>query len=337
MRNWTNLEDVPEEADLIPGICQRRRTGCLGNSMRHIATAISVLLGFWFADCFCALRGQEVACPDYYDCGSDSVWSNGRTIGYSTNAYDLDLDGKADFRLIHCVFGGDNGQQLPYIICNWRDDTQALFAEPHVQMYLRKQEPGCMHLPPEARLVTQQLIPAQPPADSEWHWIQPTNVARLKGIGFGRTFRILRYGEPSGDTIPLDPGYIQRITPVQITNALFGFRIQQSDGWHLGWLRLHHYSPNPPYAAIIGVAEYSVNPIPDQDVFAGVKMGTFLNINTKGTNTINLSWSTNATNAVLEQRLKLSDPAWVTVPGITNNQYTVTPTNPSSFYRLRGQ
>ncbi len=305
-------------------------------SLRHILTTIAVLLGLWSAGCFCALQGQEVACPEYFDCGFDSVWSNGRTIGYSTNAYDLNLDGKVDFRFIHCVFGGDNGQQLPYIICNWRDETQALFAEPHVQMYLSKQEADCLALPPEARLVTQQLIPAQPPADSTWHWIQPTNVARLKGIGFGWTLRILRYGEPSGNTIPLEPGYIQRNTILQTTNALFGFRIQQPDGWHLGWLKLiFFYSPTG--GEVLQIAESSVNPVPDQDVFAGVKMGTFLDVGMKGTNSLQLSWSTNATNMVLEQKLRLTDPAWTVVAGVTNNLYAVSPTNPASFFRLKGQ
>jgi hypothetical protein len=305
-------------------------------SLRHILTTITLLLGFWSADCSWMLQGQEVACPDYFNCGSYSVWTNGIFLGHWTNSYDLDLDGKQDFRLIRCTFGGNNGKQLPYIICGWSDETQALFAEPHVQMYLSKHESDCLALPPEARLVTQQLIPAQPPADSIWHWIQPTNVARLKGIGFGWTLRILRYGEPSGKTIALEPGYIQRNTILQTTNALFGFRIQQPDGWHLGWLKLiFFYSPTG--GEVLQIAESSVNPTPDQDILAGVKMGTFLDVGTKGTNTINLSWSTNATNMVLEQKLKMSDSAWTVVPGITNNEYTVTPTNPSSFYRLRGQ
>ncbi len=337
MRNWTNLEHAPEEADLTPGICQRRRTGCLGNSMRYIATAISVLLSFWFADCFGLLQGQEVACPDYFTCGSYSVWSNATVISITQkSAFDLDFDGRPDFRLIDAVFSGHRDDQLPYIICGWGDETKALFAEPHVQMYLGKQEPGCVHLPPEARLVTQQLIPAQPPAESTWHWIQPTNVARLKGLGFGRTLRILRYGEPSANTIPLDPGDIQRITPVQTTNALFGFRIQRPDGWHLGWLRLIHYF-SPTGAEILQISESSVNPIPDRDVFAGVRMGERLELSAKGTNTINLSWSTNATNAVLEQKLRLTDPVWTVVAGVTNNGYAVAPTNPATFYRLRGQ
>ncbi len=337
MRNWTNLEHAPEEVDLIPAICQRRRTGCLGNPMRSIATAISVLLGFWFADCFCALQGQEVGCPDYYSCSSDTLWSNCRTTGHSTNTVDLDLDGKQDFRLINRNAGGNRGEQIPHLICGWRDETQALFAEPHVQMYLSKETwEGCAYVPPEARLTQGQTIPAKPAPDSTWEWIHPTNVARLKGIGFGWTKRILTYGNPLLDEITLEPGYLQHLSTPKSTNVLFGLRIQREDGWHLGWLRVHLWK-EPTAVRHVSILESSVNPVPDQDVVAGVRAGTVLAISPQGTNSLQLSWSTNATNMVLEQKLTLSDPAWTVVAGVTNNQYAVAPTKPASIYRLRGQ
>jgi hypothetical protein len=302
--------------------------------MRHILTILTLLFGFCFADCSSMLHGQEVACPDYYSCSSDTLWSNCVTLGYSTNAIDLDQDGRPDFRLIVRTAGGNRGEQIPSAICGWTDETQAFFAEPHVQMYLSKELWDCKYAPPEARLTQGQTIPAKPALDSTWEWIQPTNVARLKGVGFGWTKRILSYGNPLLPDITLEPGYLQHLSTPKSTNVLFGVRIQREDGWHLGWLRVHLWK-EPTAVRHVSILESSVNPIPDQDVMAGVRAGTVLAISPQGTNSLQLSWSTNATNAVLEQKLKLSDPAWVAVPGITNNQYTVTPTNPSSFYRLK--
>jgi hypothetical protein len=303
--------------------------------MRHMFLAILFGLGVCVDANFSSLQAQEPGCPNYYDCGSDSVWSNGGTLGGSTNAIDLDLDGKQDFRLIDRIATGNRGEQIPHLICEWGDETQALFAEPHVQMYLSKEIwGGCTYIPPEARLTQGQTIPTKPALESTWGWIQPTNVARLKGIGFGWTYRTLRYGIPSTNPrISIEPGYL-KLGPPSATNVLFGFRIQSTDGWHLGWVRLV-FSETPKGGKVVQIADASVNPIPDQDVVAGVRTGTILAIRSGGTNSLQLSWSTNATDAVLEQKLKLSDPAWVTVPGITNNQYTVTPTNPSSFYRLK--
>ncbi len=304
--------------------------------MRHMFLAIVFGLGVSVDANVSSVQAQEPGCPNYYDCGSDGVWSNCETAGRSTNTIDLDLDGKMDFRFISRIATGNRGEQIPHLICEWGDRTQALFAEPHVQMYLSKEIwGGCTYIPPEARLTQGQTIPAKPALDSAWGWIQPTNVARLKGIGFGWTYRTLRYGIPSiNPDISIQPGYVKLGPPSSSTNVLFGFRIQRTDGWHLGWVRLV-ISELPKKGMVVQIAEASVNPIPDQDVVAGVRAGTILTISSSGTNSLQLSWSSKATNAVLEQKLKLSDPAWVTVPGITNNQYTVTPTNPSSFYRLK--
>jgi hypothetical protein len=303
--------------------------------MKQLSALITLLLGLWSADCFGILQGQETGYPNHYGCNSVNVWTHGGTIGHSTNTIDLDQDGRTDFRLMNQTAGGNRGEQLPHLICQWTDETQALFAEAHVQMYMSNETTDCQYIPPEARLTHGQVVPAKPAPDSSWQWIQPTNVARLKGIGFGWTGRTLRYGVPSIEPeIYIEPGYM-KVSPIsRSTNVLFGFRIQRTDGWHLGWLRLM-LSYTPKGVKVFQLTESSVNPIPDQDVVAGVRAGTILAISSSGANSLQLSWSTNATNAVLEQKLKLSDPAWVAVPGITNNQYTVTPTNPSSFYRLK--
>jgi hypothetical protein len=303
--------------------------------MKRTLSILALGVGFLTSGNLGAALAQETVCPDYYGCGPDRLWTNGGTQGYSTNEFDLDFDGRTDFRLIQRTAGGTRGEENPYIICSWYDETHALFADPHVQMYLSKTIEDCLYIPPEARLTLGQPIPARPDSNSTWEWVQPTNVARLKGIGFGWTGRILSYGAPSIEgPIYLEPGYM-KVGPVHLcTNVLFGFRLQKADEWHLGWLRLV-LSYTPKGAMVFQITESSVNPIPGQDVVAGVRAGTILGISAIGTNGVNLTWSTNATNAVLEQKLKLSDPAWVAVLGITNNQYTVTPTNPSSFYRLR--
>ncbi len=49
---------------------------------------------------------------------------------------------------------------------------------------------------------------------------------------------------------------------------------------------------------------------------------------------LTISWDANAT-FVLESKVQLSDATWSPVPGVTGNSVTITPSQATSFYRLR--
>jgi hypothetical protein len=277
-------------------------------------------------------HAQEIAIPAFLNCEED--WTRGYLQVYWKHRIDLDGDRIPDFTLASLEQSGSYGDaDFGYYMM---DLTTALFAEKHVEMYLAPSLQPCRIFLPEAVIPPGTTIPANPPQDSVWAWRNPRDFPALKGVGFGKTGRVQKYFDPRGGSESWTIGYLQTSHIPLVTNVMFGFRIPAADGWHVGWLRLEYFLDlRPPETAeSIRLTDYAVHPQSGKDMIAGEHVGPLLSLGAS-TNTMILFWSTNATNMVLEQKLKLSDPAWVTVPGITNNQYTVTPTNPSSFYRLK--
>ncbi len=277
-------------------------------------------------------HAQEIAIPAFLDCVAD--WTRGYMNVFWKHPIDLDGDGTPEFTMASVETQGSGGDP-PY---DYRmlDTTTALFASTNVQMYLGPTRPGCRTQTPEAVLVEGTLIPANPPADSKWQWKSPWDYPALKGVGFGHSIRSQSYSNYPNSGGAWANGYLKTTLGYRVTNIVIGFRISTAGGYHAGWTRLIKVSdPRPPQTAErVRIAEYAVHPQPGKDIIAGEHVGPLLSLSVSS-NTVTLSWSTNASNMVLEQKLKLSDSAWTVVSGITNNQYTATPTNPSSFYRLK--
>ncbi len=277
-------------------------------------------------------HAQEIAIPAFLDWQLD--WTRGYMNVYWRRPIDLDGDGTPEFTMASMRTQGSGGVwPSDYSMV---DRTTALFASKSVEMYLGPTRPGPRTCTPEAVLAEGTRIPANPPADSAWQWRNPWDYPALKGVGFGDTIRTLYYSNHPDSYEGWAIGYIKTTHSTIITNIVVGFRIPAPDGYRCGWVQLMMVlDPRPPKTAEeIIIADYAVHPQPGKDMVAGEHVGPLLSLST-GSNAVTLTWSTNATNAVLQQKLKLSDPAWVEVPGITNSQYTVTPTNPSSFYRLK--
>jgi hypothetical protein len=257
---------------------------------------------------------------------------------------DLDQDGTSDFRFISFHAYGVHPTRQPGdpLYSYFRDDTVAYFAEKHVQMYLGPIPSGCaMSLPP-AVLVPGTSIPAKPTASNSWQWTDPYAIPALKGIGFGHTRRAQTYEDPHIPNQGWNPGYLHAARPPILTNAVFGFRIESADGWHLGWLHLTWVLDlRPPETSEnVRMVEYAVSPDPDTDMVAGRHVGPPLQITTSTTNGatgIRVSWPTNATNLILETKRSWTATNWMAVSGVTNNAVTITPWSSSAFFRLRGQ
>ncbi len=299
--------------------------------LRQASSAIRVLGG-----CF-AVAGamaQEIAIPAFLDWQLD--WTRGYMNVYWRHPIDLDGDGTFEFTMASMRTQGSGGAwPSDYSML---DTTTALFAGKSVEMYLGPTPPGPRTFTPEAVLTEGTLIPANPPADSQWQWRSPWDYPALKGVGFGHSIRSQSYSSNPSSGGAWANGYLKTTLGYFVTNITVGVQIAAPDGHHTGWVRLVTYPDyGPPETAeAVRIADYAVHPQPGRDIIAGEHVGPLLSLKASS-NSVSLSWSTNATNMVLEQKLKLTDPAWTVVAGVTNNQYAVSPTNPASFFRLKGQ
>jgi hypothetical protein len=299
--------------------------------LRQASSAIRVLGG-----CF-AVAGamaQEIAIPAFLDCVAD--WTLGQMQIYWKHPIDLDGDGTHEFTMASMRrIGAGGSPPYDYTMTDW---TTALFASTNVQMYLGPAPQGCRTAAPAAVLTEGTLIPANPPADSQWQWRSPWDYPALKGVGFGHSIRGQSYSNYPNSGGGWANGYLKTTLGYFVTNITVGFRIRTADAYRTGWVRLVTYpDPRAPQQAEkVRIADYAVHPQPGKDLIAGEHVGPLLSLSTAG-NTAMISWSTNATNAVLEQKLTLSDPAWVAVPGVTNNAVTIARWSSSAFFRLRGQ
>ncbi len=307
--------------------------------LRQASSAIRVL-GLHIA--LAAAMAQEATFPISWGC-SGSVKTNSLFFNFKKGV-DLDHDGKADFRFVSMTAYAFHPTLPPDdpSFCYFTDNTLAYFAAEHVQIYLEPVTSTCATDLPKAVLVPGTRIPANPTPNSSWQWTDPYGIPSLQGIGFGYTSRGQTFSDPHIHGGAWESGYLQLAPQRSLTNAIFGFRIQSADGWHLGWLHLTWVLDlRPPETSQnVRMVEYAVSPEPDTDMVAGRHVGPPLQIATRtanGTTSISVSWPTNATNLTLEAKGSWTATNWVAVPGVTNNAVTIAPWSSSAFFRLRGQ
>ncbi len=306
--------------------------------LRQASSAIRVLGG-----CFAVagVMAQLATSPDNRTCSSDHFWKNDGVAFNYNKPVDLDQDGKADFHFMSMsAFAVHPTRQISDPLYSFLiDTTLAYFAAEHVQMYLQPVTGSCATDLPKAVLAPGTLIPANPTPNSSWQWTDPYGIPSLQGIGFGYTSRGQTFSDPHIHGGAWESGYLQLAPQRSLTNAIFGFRIQSADGWHLGWMHIR-WAPTVYTIDSVKMVEYAVSPYPNADIVAGRHVGPPLQIaagTTKGTTSMRVSWPINATNLTLEAKRSWAATNWVEVPGVTNNAVTITPWSSSAFFRLRGQ
>ncbi len=306
--------------------------------LRQASSAIRVLGG-----CFAVagVMAQLATSPDNRTCSSDHFWKNDGVAFNYNKPVDLDQDGKADFHFMSMsAFAVHPTRQISDPLYSFLiDTTLAYFAAEHVQMYLQPVTGSCATDLPEAVLAPGTLIPANPAASNSWQWTDPYGIPSLQGIGFGYTLRSQTFNNPRTPGGGWNPGYLHVVYGPNLTNALFGFRLQSADGWHTGWMRIR-WADTTLSIENVRMVEYAVSPEPNADIVAGVHVGPPLQITTSTTNgatSIRVSWPTNATNLALEAKRSWTATNWMAVQGVTNNEVTITPWSSSAFFRLRGQ
>ncbi|MCP5520871.1 MAG: hypothetical protein H7A46_04925 [Verrucomicrobiales bacterium] len=233
----------------------------------------------------------------------------------------------------------------------WQDDEiEAFYPQTHVDVYVdysRGRETRVRAALPPGRVIEVDPQPVCPwGASNCWEWVSrvPDAQAILDAEGLGTMWRLTdRYPCPPEIINCMDlvrAGEVRLADPSdQTAEALFGFRIQQADGWHLGWIRLLLELPWPesfderPVGGI-SLLEYAIHPIPETPIVAGEYPRPKLEARIEKDEVI-LSWQAAWTGYVLERSSAVTGGAWEPVPGVENNSVRVSKAGPPAFFRLK--
>ncbi|MCB1127805.1 MAG: hypothetical protein KDM81_15030 [Verrucomicrobiae bacterium] len=224
-----------------------------------------------------------------------------------------------------------------------RDQIEAFYPEPHVEAWV---EYGVTFSVPAGDLIGDPvLLECAPPlrACRAWSSDYPPAQPYLEAEGLGI---INRYNAQSdcmqGGCGTTTHGVLRPDNPSDWSpwQVLVGFRIQQPDGFHLGWLSLAFRRPWPelvlPYTEIGGVflLDYAIHPIPETPIVAGEYPRPTLEARIEKDEVI-LSWHAAWTGYVLERSPAVTGGAWEPVPGVENNSVRVSKAGPPAFFRLK--
>jgi len=290
------------------------------------------------------VKAQVIGCQQEREC-----WWAGQSCTVVTNwLEEVDLDQDQALDLLHANFIADfDCYQVPPTIHSfweWTEDlTEAYLPAEHVELYGRvfQQFEGAQQHLLTLLLTNGQHLPAttrQPevwPRDG-WTWTRWQDWPRLRTVGLGITIR----GITSGPCRDICRYYSESIGYLDRTNTtgLFGFRLPQLDGWHLGWLRLvlDDPWPWPTTGKVVGVrlAEYALHPDPDTPLLAGQPPQPRLRAERVGHEVV-ISWARVWTGYKLERTRTLSPPAWEPVLRVADNRVTIPAQGGPWYYRLR--
>lgn len=257
-----------------------------------------------------------------------------------TRPVDLDGDGTPEFH--HARFDliqfYNNGTQSFY---ETRDNREGFFAAEHVEVYAVNNWQYREFISPE--LPQGQTIPPNPPPVGEWDplWTfnPPFSLPYLQAYGLGwvwrNTDRAPCYVQPwecQGQDLL---GLLARALEARTYVALAGFRVRQSDGWHLGWLRLHW---DPDYtlddrAPRVSLGAWAIHPEPEQTIRAGEPPQPTLRAQRAG-DTVTISWHAAWTGWRLERRRELGPGTWESVSAVTGHTHAVPVADGPWLFRL---
>ena len=304
--------------------------------------------------CAGILSAAEVGCsPPVFEeltqCGNG--WANCTVTVQWTKPVDLDGDEVPDF--LHRRVTAHAGCGGEWAWFRRHDEIEALYPEPHVDLWIQFTPvyPDIPLWPPQG--VTPGELVGNP-TGTECHppmllcrtWASERPVAQptLQAEGLGVIYR-------RTDAYPCLPdgygcggggrtGAILLADPLdQTAIGLFGFRIQQADGWHLAWLRILFDQPWPwsfderPVGGL-SLLDYAIHPEPETPIAAGEPPRPTLHASVEGDEIV-LSWYPNWTGFVLERSPAITGSAWDLVPGVENNSIRLPKAGPPAFFRLK--
>ena len=282
-------------------------------------------------------------------CGGE--WDSCRVTVQWTEPVDLDGDEVPDF--LHRRVTAHSGCGDEWAGFRRDDEIEAFYPEPHVDVWTQYHTA----YPTEAWWWALALTPGEVVGDPSWRdcspptlfcrtWASERPVAQptLQAEGLGVIYR-------RTDAYPCLPdgygcggggrtGAILLADPLdQTAIGLFGFRIQQADGWHLAWLRILFDQPWPwsfderPVGGL-SLLDYAIHPEPETPIAAGEPPRPTLHASVEGDEIV-LSWYPNWTGFVLERSPAITGSAWDLVPGVENNSIRLPKAGPPAFFRLK--
>jgi len=327
-----------QRAVLLPLPAQQ--AGSCWNGFAHPTSLLGRILAIlwlgWAAGQANQLVAQRVTCPrvipaGQYYCEVETYWED---------PVDLDGDGEPEFwhgsyRQTHSYVYGENWSDA------YSDNTEALFPAAHVQLYALPWPDPDPRFAPRMLLEPGQRIQVNPqpecPACESWAWDPPAAQIVRNALGLGRTSGVI-FHSPCYEVVCYDhrnDGFLSTSGP---TNGLFGFRVLQSNGSHLGWLQLVKVTPAQPRPSggymVVLLTSYALHPDPDTEIAAGEEPRPRLRVELSSKQA-RLFWNTAFAGYTLEHTPRLDSPAWIPVPGVQANSVTLDLAEAKGFFRLR--